>query len=203
MTDPPTAGLIMVGDGLNTPSYTITLSKALLPFICNFYAPAPSKKENIPTLRPPDRMMLLLLLLIAAKLAPALDRFPMEPALLEVLRKETCFGGQEHPEPIPPCMIMSQAWPNLGFDISAGFCPSFKKSNTQIIYPPLERFVFLLVPSLSFLFLPALHPVTALSKAHGATGNEGLCGSPHTAEEPEQAPGSVKAKFCPQKVLLP
>lgn len=84
MTDPPTAGLIILGDRLNinTPSYTITLSKALLPFSCNFHAPAPSKKANIAILGPPDRMMVLLLLSIAAKLKSALDRFPMKPALL-------------------------------------------------------------------------------------------------------------------------
>lgn len=95
-------------------------------------------------------------------------------------------------------MIVSRFWPSQQIPV-----PLFKKSNTQIIYPPLERFLFLLVFSFNFPFLPPLHQVTAFCKAHGATGNERLCGSPHPAEEPEQAPGSVKTKVCPQKVLLP
>lgn len=54
-------------------------------------------------LRPSDRMMLLPLLSIAVKpKKPALDRLPMESALLRAWREETYFGGQEHPESIPP-----------------------------------------------------------------------------------------------------
>lgn len=68
--------------------HSITLSKALLAFICNFYAPAPSMGRNILILRSSDRMMLLLLLSIAVK--------PKKPSFLPLT------------QPLPPPKTMGQ-----------------------------------------------------------------------------------------------
>lgn len=179
--------------------HSISLSKVLLPFICNFYAPAPSEEGNIPVPKPLDGMMLLLLLSIAVKLTPALDRFPMETALLGAWRKGTYILVAENIQNQSPlarsCPSSGSTWFLTSRQVSV---PLFKKPNTHIIYPHLERFLFLLLSSLSFLFLPHFHQVTASSKAHGPTGNEGLCGSPHAAQEPEQASGSTKAVLSPK-----
>lgn len=70
--------------------------KALVPFICNFYAPAPSKKGNIAAFRPLDTIMLPLLLSITTK--PLLWLLK-EPALPAARRELMHFGGPEDTEP--------------------------------------------------------------------------------------------------------